>query len=249
MCIMVFACGCGHKQQKDDLSIIKSRGRLIVGVKTDAKPFGFYNANHQLQGYDIDLARAIANAMFGSPNCVRFIPVTTSNRILKLEDEEVDMLISTMSVTNKRRQVLDFSRPYYISGQAMMVRKGSSIRNLQDLDGKHVIVVFGSTGEDNVTTHVPSAIIYGYRTYSEAWNAFKSGKGDAFLADDIILKSYVESNGSFKLLPERYSKEPYAVAFRKTDESLRLQADVNIVISDLQKTGRLSKMRHRWGLK
>lgn len=247
--IGILTCGCGQKQSRDDLSTITARGKIVVGIKTDAKPFGYYNANHQLKGYDIDLAREIAKAFFGNPNSIRFVPVTTSNRILKLEDEEVDMLVATISVTPRRQRVLDFSKPYYISSQALAVRKGSKIRHLQDLENKHVIVVFGSTGEENISTHVPSAIIYGYRSYNEAWHAFVSGKGDAILADDIILKNLVKNNHSIKILPDKFSKEPYAIAFRKSEESQRLQRNVNTVIDNLQKTGRLSKMLNKWDLK
>src|SRR5574344_1104475 len=175
--IGIVATGCATQKPLDDYSNIMKKGEVVVGVKTDAKPFGFYNQNHQLQGYDIDLAHEITKALFGNKNKVKFVPVTTSTRILKLEDEEVDMLIATMSVTPQRSQLLDFSNPYYVSGQSMLVRKNSKIKHLSDLENKHVIIVFGSTSENNVTTHVPSAIIYGYRTYSEAWKAFKSGKG------------------------------------------------------------------------
>ena len=122
--LVFICCGCGKKEAvNDDLALITKRDKLIIGVRDDAAPFGFRDSKGNLAGYDIDLSKIIAQAILGDENKVEFVPVTATNRIMKLSSGEVDMLIATMSITNQRQQILDFSIPYYIAGQAIMVRQ------------------------------------------------------------------------------------------------------------------------------
>lgn len=248
--VCVISCGCGkQKTVKDDLSSIVARDKLIVGVRDDAKPFGFKDNQGKLVGYDIDLSKEIARAILGNENKVQFVPVTASNRIMKLNTAEVDILIATMSVTNQRQQIMDFSLPYFIAGQAIMVNSDSRLNSIKDFQGKKMIIVFGSTSEKNLRLNVPGVVVMGYKTYPEAYRALKDRKADAMVADDSILLGFTLSDKSVKLLPKRYSKEPYAVAFRKGEETQNLQKQVNYVIENLQSSGRLNRMQEKWGIK
>ena len=138
-----------EEENKDLLSVVKKRGELVVGVKFDSKPFGFVE-NGKLQGYDIDIAHLLAKRIFGNEKLVRFLEVNASNRISKLNSGEVDMLIATMTINPKRMEVVDFSVPYFYTGQAIMIRKGTDIKTVGDLNGRRVIVVLGTTGEKNI---------------------------------------------------------------------------------------------------
>lgn len=249
--IVSFLCtGCGVKEKTvSDLDEILERGNLIVGVKTDSYPFGYIDKNGKNAGYDIDLANLIGEEIFGQKGKVKFVPVTTSDRIMKLLSDDVDMLIATMTVNSTRVQYLDFSSTYFMAGQAVLTRSNSSIRSLRDLNGKKVIIIFGSTAESNLRAAVPKAKIIGYKTYNEAYNAIKSGKADAVVADDSILLGYTLKDKSVKLLPKRYTKEPYAVAFRKGHESDEIVRTVSGIINHASRTGQLKRMRSVYGLK
>lgn len=245
--ICVLLCGCGKKKTvEDDLSKIEKRGKIIVGVREDAPPFGFRNKEGQLVGYDIDLSKSIAKALLGNENAIELVPVTASNRILKLTSGEVDILTATMSITNQREQILDFSYPYYIAGQAILVRSSSKATGLRDFRGKKLIIVFGSTSERNLRTNVPEVDIIGFKTYNDAYKALKAGKAEGIVADDTVLMGYAINDKSVRLLKKRYSKEPYAVTFRKGDENKRLLNKVNYVIDDLQNSKKLNKMQEKW---
>ena len=246
--VIFFTCGCTGR--KDDLGIITKRGKIIVGVRTDTKPFGYKDINGTLQGYDIELAHLIAKAVLGSDTAVEFVPVTAENRVEKLNSKEVDILIATMSVTNQRQLVVDFSEPYYAAGQALMVKNNNTrINSLRNLNGKRVIIVYGSTGEESIKRNVPEAIVIGFKTYTDAINALVNGKADALIADDTVLLNYVESHASVKLLPNRYSHEPYAIAFRKDENSKRVQTRINFTIQNLKAMGVLRRMEEKWGVK
>ncbi len=248
--LVFICCGCGKKEAvNDDLALITKRDKLIIGVRDDAAPFGFRDSKGNLAGYDIDLSKIIAQAILGDENKVEFVPVTATNRIMKLSSGEVDMLIATMSITNQRQQILDFSIPYYIAGQAIMVKTGSKATGIKDFDGKKMIIVFGSTSERNLRTNVPEVVVIGYKTYPEAFRALKENRADAIIADDTILLGFAINDKSVKILPKRYSKEPYAVAFRKEETSQRLITKVNYVIEHLQSTGKLNRLQEKWKIK
>ena len=243
-------CSCGKKSViNDDLTTITQRDRLIVGIRNDAPPFGFKDKNGFTVGYDADLARLIAKGILGDEKKVEFVPVTASNRIMKLNSGEVDCLIATMSITTQRQQFLNFSTPYYMAGQAILVRSSSKATSLRDFTGKKLIIVFGSTSEKNLRSNVPEVTVIGYKTYNDAYNALKNGKADGIVADDTVLLGFSTNDKSVKLLPKRYSKEPYAVVFRKDDASINFTNKVNYIVENLQSTGRLNRLQEKWKIK
>ena len=96
---------------------------------------------------------------------------------------------------------------------------------------------------------VPDVEVIGYKNYKEAYNALKSGKAEGIVADDTILLGYALNDKSVKLLKKRYSKEPYAIAFRKEDDSLQLMNKIDYLIEHLQSTGQLNRMQEKWNIK
>lgn len=247
--LTVFVCGCGKSKPKNDLENITQRGKIIVGVRDDTKPFGYRDINGTLQGYDIDMAKAIARDIFGDEAAVEFVPVNASNRISKLNSHKVDILIATMSITNQRQLVVDFSVPYHVAGQAMLVKTGSDITALKQLNNRKVIIIYGSTGEMSIRRNVPDAVITGYRNYRDGFYALKNGEADAMIADDTILLNLALGDDTVKILPKRYSREPYAVAFRRGGGADSLRERVNFLINNMLATGRLEKMQKKWGIK
>ena len=248
--LCLICCSCGKKSViNDDLTTITQRDRLIVGIRNDAPPFGFKDKNDFSVGYDADLARLIAKGILGDEKKVEFVPVTASNRIMKLNSGEVDCLIATMSITTQRQQFLNFSTPYYMAGQAILVRSSSKATSLRDFTGKKLIIVFGSTSEKNLRSNVPEVTVIGYKTYNDAYNALKNGKADGIVADDTVLLGFSTNDKSVKLLPKRYSKEPYAVVFRKDDASINFTNKVNYIVENLQSTGRLNRLQEKWKIK
>ena len=246
--ICLVFCGCIKKETiKDDYAKILERGNIIVGVRDDTAPFGFKDENGNLSGFDIDLAKIIAKNIFGDENKIQFVPVTAQNRIGKLNSGEVDILIATMSITDNRQQILDFSIPYYVAGQAILTKNSSKATSLKDF--KKLIIVFGSTSEENIRTNVPDVQILGFKTYNDAYNALKAERAEGIVADDTILLGYALKDKSVKLLPKRFSQEPYAIAFRKEKESIKLREKVDYIIDNLQSTGKLTKMQEKWGIK
>jgi len=227
---------------------ILSRGKIKVGINPDSKPFGFLSENGKYSGYDVDLARYIAQYIVKDPERLEIIPVTPSNRLLKASTGEVDIVISTVTITPQREQVVSFSVPYDIAGQSVLVKTNSSITAMSDLAGQNVGVVFGTTAEKNMKNLVPNANLLGFRSYKDAYLALKSGKINAITSDDTILSRFAIDDPSVKLLPKRYSKEPYGIAFKKGESTIKLKEHIDFAIEDLQRKNVIPRLRKTWGI-
>ena len=238
-----------EKYEEPDLyQEIQKRGVIKVGINTDSKPFGFYDEKWEIQGYDADLARNIAYYILKSPNAVEFYPVTPANRMLKVSTGEVDMVIATVTITPQRQEIIDFSIPYDYAGQALLVKSNSRITSIADLAGQNVGVVFGTTAEKNMLTLAPNATIIGFRNYHVAYEALKSGKIDALTSDDTILSTFTFEDNSVKLLPKRYSREPYGIAFKPGKSTQRLREAVDFAITDMKNRNTILRLRRKWKL-
>ncbi len=228
---------------------ILDRGYIIVGVKTDTKPFGYKDKDGKIVGLDIDIAQAIAKSIFRNEKKLKLVSVTPSDRLIKLTTGEVDIVIATMTITPQRMDLIDFSHSYFIAGQTVLVPKNSKVTALSDLAGENVGVIFGTTAEKNLRTLLPTAKIFGYKTYNDAYEALKSGTIKAITSDDTILRNYALNDNSVRMLNKRYSKEPYAVGVRKGKENKELLEKVNFVLKTLITNNSINHLYAKWGLK
>lgn len=240
-------CGCKkNKDKMDDLDTILDRGYLIVGVKQDSPPFGFYK-NEILQGIDIEIARAIANDIFKNdqPSNIKFVSVDAQNRIAILNSGEVDILVATMSINDKRRLIINFSNPYFSASQKLMVRKDSKISHINyfNTNGR-IAVIYGTTGEKILHLIAPTARVIGVESYAAAIELLKYGNVDGILGDDCILAGY--NRGDFKIINRSYTNEYYAVAVRKTEKSGALLEQINSTIAILLDEKRINYLKKQF---
>ena len=168
--------------------------------------------------------------------------------MLKVSTGEADIVISTVTITPQREQIVSFSIPYDIAGQAILVKSNSSISSMTDLSGLNVGVVFGTTAEKNMRNLVPNANLLGFKSYQDAYLALKDGRINAITSDDVILKRFATNDSSVKLLPKRYSKEHYGIAFKKGASTNKLKEHLDFLIGDLQSKNVISKLRKTWGI-
>lgn len=246
MCVIGLT-GCEKKQEpKDLLQIIRDRGKLVVGVKYDAMPFGFIDEDGQVKGFDVDLCREIAYRLLGSRNAIEFKQVTSSSRIFSITSGSVDLVAATLSITPKREQIIDFSSPYYIAGQAIMVPKDSNVKTLSDIKNKAIIVVLGSTSEMNIRLLYPESEILGFRTYTDAFSALRGGRGDVLTTDDTIIYGFIMNNPNYVMLKDRLSSEPYGIGFKKGEESIALRETVNMILKNLEVDGTMQQIENKW---
>lgn len=240
---LFFFTGCKSKPVGDLDRIIK-QDKIIFGVKNDTRPFGFYE-NWELKGIDIDIAKYITKSILGDENKAEYKIVDSSNRLLKLSSGEVDMVIASMSVTPQRQQVINFSEPYYMAGQTVLVGEESDIKSITDLKNRKIVVVFGTTAEKSLKIVAPNAIIVGTKSYMTAFEMLKSKQVEGMAADDTILSAFAKE-GKYRLLNQRYTKEPYAIGFRKNELSADLEDKVNGIIEEMKRSGKLKQIEEKW---
>ncbi|WP_084112856.1 amino acid ABC transporter substrate-binding protein [Belnapia moabensis] len=210
----------------DTLAAIKARGQLVCGVSVNAIGFAVPDARGTFRGLDVDACRAVAAAILGDANKVRFVPTTTQVRFTALQSGEVDLLVrnTTWSLGREAQLGLAFASINFYDGQGFMVRKSSGVTSARQLDGATICVQPGTTTELNLADWFRShrlrftpVII---EQVEEIRAAFVSGRCDAYTNDASSLASFRAGQGNsadFVLLPEIISKEPLGAVVRKGD--------------------------------
>jgi putative glutamine transport system substrate-binding protein len=221
---------------------IQDRGKIIVGVKYDVPMFGLLNpTTNKVEGFDVDVAKEIANYIFGDPNAIEFKEAVSKNRIPFLQDGTTDLMISTRTVNAEREQQIDFSVVYYLAGQSLLVPKNSAITGTKDLAGKRVGTAKGSTSENNIRKVAPQADVQLFDGYAEAVAAMDSGRLDAVTTDDNILIGFQSKEpNKWKLVGGQFTKEPYGIGIAKGHPEL--VEVVNKVVKDLKSSGKWAEL-------
>lgn len=233
-------------EQSDLYDEILKRDYIKVGINTEAKPFGFIDKDGTVQGYDADLARYVAQYILHDPAKVRFISVTPSNRMLKVSTDEVDIVIATMTITPQRKEIIDFSVPYDTAGQALLVKSSSKITTLGELTDQNIGVVWGTTAEKSLLNLLPNAHVVGFKSYKDAYKALKNGQINAITSDDTILSGFALVDKEVKLLPKRYSREPYGMGFKKSKTTYKFRQKVDEAILDMKQKNVINRLHKKW---
>jgi ABC-type amino acid transport substrate-binding protein len=199
------------------LDEVKKRGKLIAGVKTDFPPFGYVDSSGKNLGFDVDVAHIFAKALFDDENKVELVAVTSGNRIPFLQSGKIDIIIASVTVTDERRQVVEFSDPYFMSGGLLLVPKNSSIKGVGDLAGKTVAVIQGAIQDKDIEQLAPKTDRVKFGKVSEAVLAVKGGRADAFCQDDILILTLAKENPDLKPVGKPFTPRPYGIAVRKGD--------------------------------
>jgi ABC-type amino acid transport substrate-binding protein len=199
------------------LETIKNRGKIIVGVKTDFPPFGSVDAGGKNIGFDVDISYELTRRLLGSPSKVEFVSVTSGNRIPFLQSGKIDIIVATVTVTDERRKVVEFSDPYFLSGELILVPKASPINDLKDLAGKKVAIIQGTITDTDIAELVPQANRVKYGKVTEAVLALKAGHVDAYVHDDILMLKLAKENSDLRVTGKTIYPRPYGIAVRKGD--------------------------------
>ncbi|MFE5322720.1 glutamate ABC transporter substrate-binding protein [Paenibacillus sp. NPDC056579] len=228
------------------LDAIKQRGKVIAGVKFDTKLFGLKDpASGNVEGFDIDIAKALAKKILGDESKVELKEVTSKTRIPLLKNGDIDMIIATMTITEERKQEVDFSDVYFKAGQSLLVKKGSKIASVADIKkGVKVLTVKGSTSAQNIREKAPEATVLEFENYQEAFTALKAGQGDALTTDNAILYGMTKQDPNYQVVGGTFTDEPYGIAIRKGDTEFVTY--VNEFLKGMKASGEYDKLHEKW---
>lgn len=228
------------------LDTIKSRGKLVVGVKYDTKLFGLKNpANNEVEGFDVDIAKALAKSILGDETKLELKEVTSKTRIPMLDNNEIDLIVATMTITEERREQVDFSDVYFEAGQSLLVKKGSAIKSVDDVKkGTKVLAVKGATSVDNIKEKAPDATVLEFDNYQDAFSALKAGQGDTLTTDNSILYGMMAQDPGYEVVGEPFTDEPYGIAIKKGETAL-VEA-VNAELAAMKANGTYNEIYEQW---
>ncbi|MFN8487300.1 MAG: transporter substrate-binding domain-containing protein [Caldilineaceae bacterium] len=229
-------------------AMIRRRGKLLAGVKYDFPPFGYVNPEGKVEGFDVDLAREFAERWLGQPDAVEFVPVTSETRIPFLASGAVDLVIASLTHTQQRDDLIDFSETYFQDGQSLLVRKASKIRDLDGLSGKTVAAVTGSTSLENIETIAKTRGIkinlLPFNEYPSALQALKAGQVDALTTDRVALTQFAKDNPTLAVVGEPFTQEPYGIGVPSFDSEFRDL--VNSTLQSIKLDGTYDQLYQKW---
>ncbi len=223
---------------------IKKAGVLKVGSDVAYAPFEFMEGDKPV-GFDIDIAQEIAKALGVK---LQIINTSFDGIIAALKAKKFDIIISAMTITEERKKEIDFSIPYYDSGQIIVVRSDNKdINSEKDLKGKIVGVQLGTTGEltaKKIKDQVGIKEIRSYETIPEAFMDLELGRLDAVINDLPVSLYYSKNNPKLKCVGKPFTIEQYGIAVRKEDKDLLKK--INEILTNLKKTGKYNQIYKKW---
>jgi polar amino acid transport system substrate-binding protein len=224
----------------------QSRGRLIAGTAFDIPGMGYDDPRTgRIEGFEPDLARAIASKLFGAQDRVDFFQVTNEQRIPALQRDLVDMVLSQITITADRAELVDFTVPYYVSREAVLVPAESRITRFEDLKGARIAVTANSISIRRMRAEVPDAKLIVVPLNKECLDAVEKGQADAASNDLINLQLMQMSSGRpdrYRIVDfgDRFEPKPYGVAVKKGNQVL--VAVLNQAIENLKANGDIDRI-------
>jgi glutamate transport system substrate-binding protein len=204
---------------------IKDRGKITIGVKFDVPFMGLQNpVNNDVTGFDTEMGKIVARAIFGTDKGkITWTEAISRNREPFIQEGKVDIVISTYTINDARKKLVDFAGPYVSAKQDILIYKvdAEQIKSVTDLNGRKVCSVQGSTSLNNLRREAPRADVVAFNTYSECVEALKDGRVQAVTTDDLILISFAKKFPAFQLVGKPFTDEPYGIGLKKCDTEFR----------------------------
>ncbi|MEU0244168.1 glutamate ABC transporter substrate-binding protein [Streptomyces sp. NPDC006235] len=233
------ATACGGDDGGDSNGSGSGGGdKIKIGIKYDQPGLGLKEPDGSFSGFDVDVATYVAKELGYEPNQIEWVETKSADRENALSRGDVKMIAATYSITDERKQKVDFAGPYLLAHQDLLVKKDSDITKATDLNEKKLCSVAGSTSAQNVKDDfAPKAQLTQRGGYSECLSALQSGAVDALTTDDSILAGYAaqeQYKGQFKLAGLKLSNENYGIGVKKGDKATldKINAALEKMVSD-----------------
>ncbi|MHC9294285.1 glutamate ABC transporter substrate-binding protein [Mycobacterium sp. LTG2003] len=220
---------CGGDQDSD---------KLVIGTKFDQPGLGLKGTDGTMTGLDVDVAKFVATELGFDENQIEWKEAPSAQRETLIQNDQVDFVVATYSITDARKEKIDFAGPYLITGQSLLVRSDTTdivgAASLQN--NKKLCSVAGSTPAQRIKDEYPGVQIQEYDTYSACIDALRNGVIDAVTTDETILAGYAaQEPGLFNVVGDPFSEERYGIGIKKGDNDLR--AKINDAIVKMQRDG------------
>jgi ABC-type amino acid transport substrate-binding protein len=253
LAVAVLAAGIAPAlaQPAGTLEKITQSGVLTIGTRTGSPPFAYVNSKNEWVGFSIDLVEELVKPAIekkiGKPIKVEKKESTPPTRIPLLSSNAVDLIAGTMTDTRTRRESVDFSITFFVTGAQFLVKKGSPIKGIQSIDGRRVAAQQGSTNARIIREKASKAQLREFPDQPAAFQALLQGQVDAYTNDGIQLaglRSKSPNPEQWDIVGEFFSYEPYGMAMRKNDGDFR--AVVNAGLMEGIESGKYFEIYDKW---
>jgi ABC-type amino acid transport substrate-binding protein len=238
-------------QAQGTLEKINQSGTLTIGTRTGSPPFAYVNSKNEWVGFTIDLVdeliKPALEKKLGKPIKVEKKESTPPTRIPLLSSNAVDLVAGTMTDTRTRRDSVDFSITFFVTGAQFLVKKGSKIHSIKDIDGKRIAAQQGSTNAKIIREKAPKAQLREFPDQPAGFQALLQGQVDAYTNDGIQLaglKIKTPNPAQWDIVGDFYSYEPYGMAMRKNDADFRNV--INGALMDGIESGKYFEIYDKW---
>jgi glutamate/aspartate transport system substrate-binding protein len=239
----------------DTLKRIRETGAITLGVRETSVPFSFLDAQKQPQGYSVDLCLKVAEAVKAELKLprleVKYLPVSSANRIPSLVEGKIDLECGSTTNTRDRQKQVAFAYTTFVAGIKMLARKSSNVNSIEDLRGRSVVVTVGTTSEKIVKTmndeRVLKMTIIESKDHGESFKAVDEGRAVAFPMDDVLLYGLISratKPDDFAVVGKYLSVEPYAIMLRRDEP--QFERIVNRALIDLFTSGEIRRIYAKW---
>ncbi|MGI5875434.1 MAG: basic amino acid ABC transporter substrate-binding protein [Dethiobacteria bacterium] len=242
LCCFIFSLivftGCTGTQENG----VADKPKLVMGTNADFPPFEFRNEDNEVDGFDVDIAKAIAEAL-GRELVIE--DMEFGGLTQALNSKRIDMAVAGITITDKRKEEVNFSDPYHFAGQTVVVREDEEeIKSVDDLEGKIIAVQLGTTGDLEAHDRFPAENIRQYNKINEAFLDLANERVDAIIIDVPVAERYIEIKGGCKTVGGVFTEEYFGIAVSKENEELL--EEINTVLADLKESGRFDELISKW---
>jgi ABC-type amino acid transport substrate-binding protein len=243
--------GYGIVRAEGTLAKIDKSGALIIGTRTGSPPFAYVNKNNEWVGFSIELVEKailpVLNKKLNKQIKLEKKESAPQTRIPLLTSNAVDLIAETMTDTQSRREQVDFSLTFFVTGAQFLVKKGSPIKGIQTISGKRIAAQQGSTNAKIIRERAPNAKLLEFPDQPAAFQALAQGQVQAYTNDGIQLaglRAKAPRPDEWLVTGEFFSYEPYGMAMRKNDSDFRQV--VNVGLMDAIASGLYFQIYEKW---
>lgn len=229
----------------DAVANIRSRGRLIVGLDIGSNLFSFRDPiTGDITGFDVDLAGEVARDIFGTPSQVEYRILSSADRIAALENDQVDIVVKTMSITCERRERVNFSTAYMSANQRILAPRDSTIARASDLSTRRVCAVKGTTSLKRLQRIAPQPVIVEAVTWADCLVAVQQRQAEAVSTDDTLLAGLVAQDPYLHIVGPSMNEEVYGIGINLANTGL--VRFVNGTLERVRRDGTWSALYRKW---
>jgi polar amino acid transport system substrate-binding protein len=227
------------------VAYIRDRGRLIVGLDIGSNLFSFRDPiTGEITGFDVDIAGEVARDIFGTPTAVEYRILSSAERIVALQESQVDIVVKTMTITCHRRKLVNFSTVYLDAYQRIMAPRNSAITGPSDLSGKRVCVARGTTSLSRIREIAPPPEIVEVVNWADCLVALQQREVDAVSTDDTILAGLVVQDPYLHIVGPNMETQPYGIGINL--DNTGLVRFVNGTLERIRRDGTWNALYRKW---